>query len=311
MVNLDNIEYEFYIRNNRKYIDIENNRVNEYINPLVIVAKERMNIKAKWEISKMPSEELLKKNNIDPRTRDFKILIPISIEDNYKRYESSYTEEEKELLRNLLSKCFKLSEDKLNEIFGYKDIITEMKNTMQPIAATEFKLLKIYDWETSYFFKTGYVCAENKIIYDEQIRNMYFSSIINGHVGEVGKIWEDNGCCDSDTYYCSIDNLYGYNREDLVNYNFLYSTRIEKIKGREYIIFIILDRIPKHTDRILYFAPIEYPKDSELTITEVIENYIYNTFYTVSEPIQRRFITFLQRYCNKDNKQYQHMKTMK
>ena len=143
MENLDNIEYEFYIRNNREYIDIENNIVNNYINSIVIVAKEGMNIKAKWEISKMPSEDPFLTKNIDPRTRDFKTFIPISIEENYKRYESSYTEEEKELLRNLLSKYFKLSEDKLNEIFGYKDKIKEMCERFENVAATEFALLEI------------------------------------------------------------------------------------------------------------------------------------------------------------------------
>ena len=298
MVNLDNIEYEFYIRNNRKYIDVENNRVNEYINPLVIVAKEGMNIKAKWEISKIPSKELLIKNNIDPRTRDYKILIPISIEDNYKRYESSYTEEEKELLRNLLSKCFKLSEDKLNEIFGYKDKIKEMCERFENVAATEFKLIKINHLQSG----TYYINRCPKIKFDDLINKIYSSAIINGREGELDE-WES--CTDN---YFSVENLLGFNREELVDYKFLYSTNIEKLKGRDYIMFVIEDRVPKRYDKIKYIAPIEYPKDSDLNFIQIIENYIYNTFYTVSEPIQRRFITFLQRYCNENQKQYTKIK---
>ena len=301
MENLDNIEYEFYIKNNRKYIDIKNNLINNNINPIVIVAKEGMNIKAKWEISKMPSEDPFLTKNIDPRTRDYKTYIPICIEENYKRYESSYTEEEKELLRNLLSKCFKLSEDRLNSIFGYKDKIKEMCERFENVAATEFALLEMtYPQLDTYYIDH---CPEIK--FDDLINNIYSSAIINGREGELDE-WES--CTDN---YFSVENLLGFNREELVDYNFLYSTNIEELKGRDYIMFVIEDRVPRRGDKIKYIAPIEYPKDSNLNFIQIIENYIYNTFYTVSEPIQRRFITFLQRYCSEKENKYVKTKSYK
>ena len=45
--------------------------------------------------------------------------------------------------------------------------------------------------------------------------------------------------------------------------------------------------------------------------SEIIENYIYNTFYTVSETTQRRFITFLQRYCSEKENKYVKTKNYK
>ena len=125
---------------------------------------------------------------------------------------------------------------------------------------------------------------------------MYSSSIINGRVGELD-IWQEKSQQEKKCY--SIDNLSGFNKEDLSKYTyFIYSPEIEEFKGRDFFIFIICDIIPGFIDNFLYFAPIEYPKDSKLTITEIIENYIYSTFYTVSETTQRRFITFLQKYCS-------------
>ena len=106
----------------------------------------------------------------------------------------------------------------------------------------------------------------------------------------------------------SIDNLSGFNKEDLSKYSyFIYSPEIEDFKGRDFFIFVICDKIPGFIDNYLYLAPIEYPNYSNLTIYQIIENYIYNTFFTVSERVQRRYITFLQKYCNEND--YKHVKT--
>ena len=138
---------------------------------------------------------------------------------------------------------------------------------------------------------------------------MYSSSIINGRVGELD-IWQETDQYEKKCY--SIDNLSGFNKEDLSKYTyFIYSSEIEEFKERDFFIFVIYDRIPGFIDNILYLAPIEYPNYSNMTVYQIIENYIYSTFYTVSEPIQRRFITFLQRYCSEKENKYVKTKSYK
>ena len=303
MENLDNIEYEFYTEshtNKNSLINIDFEKINRYCYPIIIDAVAGLKTLAKWKI-KRPNNELLSKNNIDPDDYDFKNVLPIIIEDKYKSYEMYYSELEKELLRNLLSKYCALSDDKLNSIFGYEDKIKEMCEKIENVAATEFALLEItFPQEDTY-----YIDHYPKIKFDDLINKIYSSAIINGREGELDE-WES--CTDN---YFSVENLLGFNREELVDYRFLYSTNIEELKGRDYIMFVIEDKIPKRSDRVKYIAPIEYPKDSKLTITEIIKNYIYSTFYTVSEPIQRRFITFLQRYCSEKENKYVKTKSYK
>ena len=133
---------------------------------------------------------------------------------------------------------------------------------------------------------------------------MYSSSIINGQAGELD-ILTDNENKFIRANFFSIDYLSGLNRDDLSNYNnFFYKPKNEELKEREFIILVISDIIPNCYDRILYFAPIEYPKGSKLTITKLIENFIYDTFCSVSEVTKRIYITFLQRYCNNNNQSY-------
>ena len=302
---MENIKIEFYIKTYDNYYcntDVGINNLNNYCYPVKIAVKTEIKTIKEWEIKK-PNIEYLKKNNINPDDHELKSVLPIIIRDDFKKYKSYYSEEEIKYLRYLLSKYCEVSDDKINEIFGCKDIITEMKNTMQPIQAAKFNLLKMGKDDISFSFEKCRDITEKQIIvFDKLINEMYSSSIINGRVGELD-IWQE-----TDQYgkkFCSIDNLSGFNKEDLSKYTyFIYSPEIEEFKGRDFFIFIICDIIPGFIDNFLYFAPIEYPKDSKLTITEIIENYIYNTFYTVSETTQRRFITFLQKYCNENNKTY-------
>ena len=303
MENLDNIEYEFYMEshtNKNSLINIDFEKINRYCYPIIIDAVAGLKTLAKWKI-KRPNNELLSKNNIDPDDYDFKNVLPIIIEDKYKSYEMYYSELEKELLKNLLSKYCELSDDKLNSIFGYKDKIKEMCERIENIAATEFALLEItYPQEDTY-----YIDHYPKIKFDDLINKIYSSAIINGREGELDE-WES--CTDN---YFSVEKLLGFNREELVDYSFLYSTNIEELKGRDYIMFVIEDRVYQRGIRVKYIAPIEYPKDSDLNFIQIIKNYIYNTFYTVSEPVQRRFITFLQRYCSEKENKYVKTKSYK
>ena len=309
MNELDNIKY--YFKNNEnsysnsidlRYLNVFNFLKFNY--PIKIVAKAGMKTLAEWEIDEKPSDELLEKHIIDCPVVDLKSELSVLIEDNYKNYEQYYSEEEKILLRNLLSKYFDFSDDKLNDIFGYNDKISEMVKNMETIQATEFKLFKVRHSETRYIFDKSYKSDKKIIDYDKLIKEIYYSSIINGRAGEVD-IWRDYDQNDSNSHYYSIDKLYGFNRADLYKYNaFFYSPKTEELKDKEYIIFLIVDRAPRLDENILYFSLIEYPKDSNLTLIETIENYIYNTFYTVSETTKRRFITFLQRYCNDNTKQF-------
>ena len=309
MNELDNIKY--YFKNNENSysnsIDLRYLNVFNFVKfnyPIKIVAKAGMKTLAEWEIDEKPSDELLEKHIIDCPVVDLKSELSVLIEDNYKNYEQYYSEEEKILLRNLLSKYFDFSDDKLNDIFGYNDKISEMVKNMETIQATEFKLFKVRHSETRYIFDKSYKSDKKIIDYDKLIKEIYYSSIINGRAGEVD-IWRDYDQNDSNSHYYSIDKLYGFNRADLYKYNaFFYSPKTEELKDKEYIIFLIVDRAPRLDENILYFSLIEYPKDSNLTLIETIENYIYNTFYTVSETTQRRFITFLQRYCNDNTKQF-------
>ena len=309
MNELDNIKY--YFKNNEnnysnsidlRYLNVFNFLKFNY--PIKIVAKAGMKTLAEWEIDEMPSDELLEKHIIDCPVVDLKSELSVLIEDNYKNYEQYYSEEEKILLRNLLSKYFDFSDDKLNDIFGYNDKISEMVKNMETIQATEFKLFEVRHSETSFLFSKCYKSDKKIIDYDKLIKETYYSSIINGRAGEVD-IWRDYDQDDFNSHYYSIDKLYGFNRADLYKYNaFFYSPKTEELKDKEYIIFLIVDRASRLIENILYFALIEYPKDSNLTLIETIENYIYDTFYTVSETTQRRFITFLQRYCNDNTKQF-------
>ena len=309
MNELDNIKY--YFKNNEnsysnsidlRYLNVFNFLKFNY--PIKIVAKAGMKTLAEWEIDEMPSDELLEKHIIDCPVVDLKSELSVLIEDNYKNYEQYYSEEEKILLRNLLSKYFDFSDDKLNDIFGYNDKISEMVKNMETIQATEFKLFEVRHSETSFLFSKCYKSDKKIIDYDKLIKETYYSSIINGRAGEVD-IWRYYDQDDSNSHYYSIDKLYGFNRADLYKYNaFFYSPKTEELKDKEYIIFLIVDRASRLIENILYFALIEYPKDSNLTLIETIENYIYDTFYTVSETTQRRFITFLQRYCNDNTKQF-------
>ena len=309
MNELDNIKY--YFKNNENSysnsIDLRYLNVFNFVKfnyPIKIVAKAGMKTLAEWEIDEMPSDELLEKHIIDCPVVDLKSELSVLIEDNYKNYEQYYSEEEKILLRNLLSKYFDFSDDKLNDIFGYNDKISEMVKNMETIQATEFKLFKVRHSETRYIFEKSYKSDKKIIDYDKLIKETYYSSIINGRAGEVD-IWRYYDQDDSNSHYYSIDKLYGFNRADLYKYNaFFYSPKTEELKDKEYIIFLIVDIAPRLDENILYFSLIEYPKDSNLTLIETIENYIYNTFYTVSETTQRRFITFLQRYCNDNTKQF-------
>ena len=312
MNELDNIKYYFYSfnYNTNSYSNCKDLRYLNDFNfvkfnyPIKIVAKAGMKTLAEWEIDKIHRDGLLKKYNIDYLTCDFKSELSVLIEENYKNFEQYYSEEEKKILRNLLSKYFNFSDDKLNDIFGYNDKITEMVKNMETIQATEFKLFEVRHLEMGYIFEKCYKSDKKIIDYDKLIKETYYSSIINGRAGEVD-IWRDYDQDDFYSHYYSIDKLYGFNREDLYKYNaFFYSPKTEELKDKEYIIFLIVDRAPRLIDNILYFALIEYPKDSKLTLIETIENYIYNTFYTVSETTQRRFITFLQRYCSDNTKQF-------
>ena len=184
------------------------------------------------------------------------------------------------------------------ENIEYIDKIKKMIESTETVKATEFNLFNL---KNSWMYR--YIVGNKKIIvFDDLINKMYLSSIINGQEGELD-IDENSDYNDKYGYYYSIDNLYGFNRDELNKYNFLYSTEVQELKGRKYIIFVILDRVQKFPNRILYFAPIDYPKNTDLSFIQIIENYIYSTFYTVSETTQRRFITFLQRYCSeKENK---------
>ena len=185
------------------------------------------------------------------------------------------------------------------ENIEYIDKIKEMIESTETVKATEFNLFNLKkSWMDRYI-----VGNKKNIVFDDLIKKMYLSSIINGQVGELD-IDENSDYNDEYGYYYSIDNLYGFNRDELNKYNFLYSTEVQELKGRKYIIFVILDRVPKFPNRILYFAPIDYPKYTDLSFIQIIENYIYSTFYTVSETTQRRFITFLQRYCSENKNQY-------
>ena len=206
-----------------------------------------------WEIDGRPSDELLKKNNIDIEKSTIRSALPVIIEENFKLYESYYSEEEKKYLRYFLSKYCEVSDDKLNEIFGCKDIITEMKNTMQPIQAAKFNLLRMKkDDNTFSIDKCRDITEKQIIVFDKLIYEMYSSSIINGRVGELD-IWQE-----TDQYgkkFCSIDNLSGFNKEDLSKYTyFIYSPEIEEFKGRDFFIFIICDIIPGFIDNFLYFG---------------------------------------------------------
>jgi len=328
MENKEKNEYEFYIRKyNLNNIEIEEKiKKDLYYSffeigiPFKIVAKAGMKTLAEWEMSKVPSDELIKKYNIDLFDADIKSVLPSIIEENYNPTIVYYSELEKKLLRMLLSKYSEVSDDKLNEIFGYEDFLYEIKNTIQPINITQFKLLATewneigYNFNNSseenkvyYGYELNNSSEENTINFEKVINELYSSAIINGQAGELD-IWEDNDGKDKHTKYYSVENLLGLNREELAIYDFIYSAKSEELKGKEYIIFVILDRLREFHDRVLYFAPIEYPKDSDLNFIQIIENYIYNTFYTVSEPIQRRYITFLQRYCNENQKQYTKIK---
>ena len=309
MGNIENVNYKLYPSN----IDIEKILSWKLLDvgfPIEIVAKAGMKKLTEWEIDRSPSDELLKKNNIDIEKSTIRSALPVIIEENFKLYESYYSEEEKKYLRYFLSKYCEVSDDKLNEIFGCNDIITEMKNTMQPIQAAKFNLLRMKkDDNTFSIDKCRDITEKQIIVFDKLINEMYSSSIINGRVGELD-IWQE-----TDQYgkkFCSIDNLSGFNKEDLSKYTyFIYSPEIEEFKGRDFFIFIICDIIPGFIDNFLYFAPIEYPNYSNLTVYQIIENYIYSTFYTVSEPIQRRFITFLQRYCSEKENKYVKTKSYK
>ena len=304
MNNIEEIYYKLIYNYNEKVVldSTFNVGFDEIDFPIKIVAKIGMKTLAEWEIDRRPSDELLEKNNLEYFSCDLKSALPVIIEENYKKYEQYYSEEEKELLKNLLHEYCNLSNDKLNDIFGHKGI-NELVDTMIPIKATEFKIIntKRGKYNQYYIIYDDKNQSDIKIEYDKLIEKLYYSSIINGQAGEFNS-WKS--IYGENENYLSIDDLYGTNREDLDNFGLLYSTNLEELEDRKYIIFLILDNIPTFRSNILYLAAIEYPKNSTLTITEVIENYIYDTFYTVSEKIQRRFITFLQRYCNNNNQSY-------
>ena len=304
-------EYEYYIKEYNLYnIEIEKkiekclgHSLRETGIPFKIVAKAGMKTLAELEMTKIPSDELIKKNNIDLYNDNFKFVLPSIIEENYNPTIVYYSELEKELLSNLLSEYCELSDDKINDIFGSTDKIAEMINSMIPIQSTEFSLLNKNKFMDKIIYDEVKYLQDRKITnFDVLFEVMYSSSIINGGLA-------DTNILVSDVYkYITIPSIYnlnGLNRQDLSSYsNLLYTPQKEELKEREYILLAIFDRVSGVPDRILHIAPIEYPKDSKLTITEIIENYIYNTFYTVSETTQRRFITFLQKYCNENNKTY-------
>jgi len=297
-------EYEYYIKKYNLYNIEAEEKIEKCLGhsftetgiPFKIVAKAGMKTLAELEMTKMPSDELMKNDN-------FKYVLPSIIEENYKPTEVYYSELEKKILRNLLSDYCKLSDDKLNDIFGYTDKIAEMINSMIPIQSTGFSLLnKNKFMKTINYDDVKYLQGIKADSFDALFEEMYSSSIINGGLA-------DTNIYVSDVYkYITIPSIYnlnGLNRQDLSSYsNLLYTPQKEELKEREYILLAIFDKVPWISDRILHIAPIDYPKDSKLTITEIIENYIYSTFYTVSETTQRRFITFLQKYCSENNKQY-------
>ena len=300
---MENIKIEFYVKlndNNYCNTDVGINQLNNLDYPVKIAVKTEIKTIKEWEIKK-PNSEYLVQNNINPNYHKLKSVLPIIIRDDFKKYKSYYSEEEIKYLRYLLSKYCEVSDDKINEIFGCKDIITEMKNTIQPVQITQFKIIKI-DWNEN-DYKQKDEAEEYNADIDNLINKLYSSSIINGQVGECD-ILNNTDEDDNDTNLYSVENLLGLNREEIAYYKFIYSSKREELRGREFIIFIILDRLREYPDRILYFVPIEYPKDSKLNYIQIIENYIYSTFYTVSETTQRRFISFLQKYCDKNNKPY-------
>ena len=307
---MENIKIEFYVNHNDNHYcntDVGINQLNNLDYPVKIAVKTEIKTIKEWEI-KRPDREYLEKNNINPNNHKLKSVLPIIIRDDFKKYKSYYSEEEIKYLRYLLSKYCEVSDDKINEIFGCKDIITEMKNTIQPVQITQFKILRTDRNDNDYEHKDE--VEEHNADIDNLINKLYSSSIINGQVGECD-ILNNTDEDDNDTNLYSVENLLGLNREELAYYKLIYSSKREELRGREFIIFIILDRLREYPDRILYFVPIEYPKDSKLNYIQIIENYIYSTFYTVSEPIQRRFITFLQRYCSEKENKYVKTKSYK
>ena len=190
---MENIKIEFYIKTFDNYYcntDVGINHLNNYFYPVKIAVKTEIKTIKEWEIKK-PNSEYLVKNNINPDDHEFKSVLPIIIRDDFKKYESYYSEEEKKYLRYLLSKYCEVSDDKLNEIFGCNDIITEMKNTMQPIQAAKFNLLKIKKDDIPFSFeKCRDLTKKQIIVFDKLISGMYSSSIINGRVGELD-IWQE------------------------------------------------------------------------------------------------------------------------
>ena len=313
-------EYEYYIKKYNFYSIYVKYEVKEKIEkylghsftetgilPFKIVAKAGMKTLAEWEIDRIPSDEFLKKNNIDIEKSTIRSALPSIIEENFKQYKSYYSEEEIKYLRYLLSKYCEVSDDKLNEIFGYKDKIAEMINSMIPIQSTEFSLLNKNKFMDKINYDVVKYLQDIKITnFDVLFEEMYSSSIINGGLADTNILVSD---VNKYITIPSIYNLNGLNRQDLSSYSrFFYTPQKEELKEREYILLAIFDIVPRVPDRILHIAPIVYPKDSKLTITEIIQNYIYSTFYTVSETTQRRFITFLQKYCNENQKQYTKIK---
>ena len=309
MGNIENVNYKLYPSN----IDIEKIlswKLLDVAFPIEIVAKAGMKILTEWEIDGRPSDELLKKNNIDIEKSTIRSALPVIIEENLKLYESYYSEEEKKYLRYFLSKYWEVSDDKLNEIFGSTDKIAEMKNSMIPIQSTGFSLLNKNIFMDKINYDVVKYLQDIKITnFDVLFEEMYSSSIINGGLADTNILVSD---VNKYITIPSIYNLNGLNRQDLSSYSrFFYTPQKEELKEREYILLAIFDRVPRVPDRILHIAPIVYPKDSKLTITEIIENYIYSTFYTVSETTQRRFITFLQKYCSEKENKYVKTKSYK
>ena len=256
---MENIKIEFYVKlndNNYCNTDVGINQLNNLDYPVKIAVKTEIKTIKEWEI-KRPDREYFVKNNINPNNHKLKSVFPIIIRDDFKKYESYYSEEEIKYLRYLLSKYCEVSDDKINEIFGCKDIITEMKNTMQPIQAAKFNLLRMKKDENTFSIdKCREITEKQIIVFDKLINDMYSSSIINGRGGELD-IWQEKDEHEEKCY--SIDNLSGFNKEDLSKYTyFIYSPAIEEYKGRDFFIFIIFDIIIRFIYNFFYFSFINY-----------------------------------------------------
>ena len=120
---------------------------------------------------------------------------------------------------------------KSKENIEYIDKIKEMIESTETVKATEFNLFNLKEsWMNRYI-----VGNKKNIVFDDLINKMYLSSIINGQEGELD-IDENSDYNDKYGYYYSIDNLYGFNRDELNKYNFLYSTEVQELKGRKYML---------------------------------------------------------------------------